>query len=295
MTCEEIHFGPVWFIPGVNRGRYPHCNSLYIHGPGIVIDPASDEKRLLELRDREGVNEVWLSHWHEDHIAYLDLFPGATVRICRRDAPPLEDLETLLDWYDLSEPHRGYWRRALLDTFRYRPRRVDAYLAEGDSFSFAATTVQVIETPGHTPGHLAFYFPEQEALFLGDYDMTSFGPWYGDRHSSIEDTLASLRRLRRLPARRWIAGHESGVFTDNADERWRRYEGVIHEREANLLALLARPHNMREIVEAWLIYKKPREPVAFFEFGERALSMKHLERLMARGLVAERDGRYVRV
>ncbi|HNY73581.1 MAG TPA: MBL fold metallo-hydrolase [Syntrophales bacterium] len=293
MGCEEIHFGPVWFIPGVNRGRYPYCHSLYIQGPGIIIDPASDEKRLLEIRDLEGVNEVWLSHWHEDHITYLDLFPGAAVRICRRDEPPLGDLEILLDWYNLSEPHRDHWRQVLTETFRYRPRRADAYLTEGDVHSFATTTVQVIGAPGHTPGHLAFYFPEQEVLFVGDYDMTSFGPWYGDRNSSIEATISSLRRLREIPARTWITGHDTGVFTDNADERWRRYEDIIYQREANLLNLLARPHNLQEIVAAWLIYKKPREPLAFFEFGERALNVKHLDRLMEKGLVVERNGRYV--
>jgi len=128
---------------------------------------------------------------------------------------------------------------------------------------------------------------------VGDYDMTSFGPWYGDRNSSIEATISSLRRLREIPARTWITGHDTGVFTDNADERWRRYEDIIHQREANLLNLLARPHNLQEIVAAWLIYKKPREPLAFFEFGERALNVKHLDRLMEKGLVVELNGRYV--
>ena len=71
---RETHFGPVWFIPGKNRGRYPHCHSIYIDGPGILIDPSSDRERLKQLRERDGVNAIWLSHWHEDHIMDLDLF-----------------------------------------------------------------------------------------------------------------------------------------------------------------------------------------------------------------------------
>lgn len=295
MNSEERHFGPVWFIPGVNRGRYPYCHSVYIRGPGIIIDPASDEKRLRELRDQEGVNEVWLSHWHEDHITYLDLFPGAALKICRSDEPPLQDLEILLDWYDLPLPHRDYWRQVLRETFRYRPRRAAAHLNPGDVHDFGTAVVEVIGAPGHTPGHLAFHFPAQGVLFLGDYDLSPFGPWYGDRHSSIEDTLASLHRLQEVPARVWLTGHDAGIFTDNDPRRWRQYEDIIHRREENLWNFLAQPHNLREIVSAWLIYKRPREPLAFFEFGERALTVKHLERLLKNGMVTESDGYFTRV
>jgi hypothetical protein len=35
---EEKHFGPVWFILGETGGRYPFCHSVYIDGPGILID-----------------------------------------------------------------------------------------------------------------------------------------------------------------------------------------------------------------------------------------------------------------
>ncbi len=37
-------------------------------------------------------------------------------------------------------------------------------------------------------------------LFLGDYDLTRFGPWYGDVYSSIEDTIISISRLKKIPA-----------------------------------------------------------------------------------------------
>ena len=69
---QEQNFGPVRFIPGQSQGRYPFCNSIYIEGAKILIDPASDRERLLRLRDQEGVAAVWLSHWHEDHITDLE-------------------------------------------------------------------------------------------------------------------------------------------------------------------------------------------------------------------------------
>ena len=71
---EEKSFGPIRFIPGINRGKYPYCHSLYIEDAKILIDPASDRERLKRLREEVGVEQVWLSHWHEDHFMDLDLF-----------------------------------------------------------------------------------------------------------------------------------------------------------------------------------------------------------------------------
>jgi len=293
MAQEEKHFGPVWFIPGVNRGRYPYCHSVYIAGAGILIDPASDADRLRELDKQEGVREIWLSHWHEDHIAFIDLFPEVRIRISSLDEPPLTDLDVLLDWYDLKHPHREHWREVIKQTFNYRPHRADGYLTAGEVVPLGETTVEIIGAPGHTPGHLAFFFREQEILFLGDYDMTSFGPWYGDLYSSIEDTISSLHTLKKVPARTWFTGHDAGIFSDRAAERWQQYENIIYQREERILALLAQPRTMDEIVQAWTVYGKPREPLAFFEFGERALAGKHVEWLEKKGAVKEANGVYV--
>ena len=52
---------------------------------------------------------------------------------------------------------------------------------------------------------------------------------------------------------------------------------------------------MKDIVNAWIVYRKPREPEAFFAFAEEALMRKHIERLMIKGDVAEMEAGYVRV
>ena len=51
---------------------------------------------------------------------------------------------------------------------------------------------------------------------------------------------------------------------------------------------------MEEIVEACIIYGRPREPKAFFELGERALTKKHLERLTRLGKIFQEGDRYIR-
>jgi len=288
-------FGPVLFVPGERGGRYPFCNSLYIEEAGIVIDPASDRACLADLRDRGAVRTVWLSHFHEDHFADLDLFEHLPIGISEEDAPPMKSLEGLLDRYGITDPtDRTYWGRVFVDRFRFRPRVPSFFFREGDTCDVGGDTVQVLATPGHTPGHVSLLFRRSGILFLGDYDLSDFGPWYGDASSSIEDTLSSIRRLRNTDASLWISSHERGILENPPGSLWDRYEDVVHERERKLLAFLSRPRTFGEIVQAWIAYGKPREPARFYEFAEGALMGKHLERLVKRGWVHERGGRYVR-
>ena len=291
--AEEKHFGPVWFIPGANKGRYPFCNSVYVESAGVVIDPGSDRERLSALAAGPGVRAVWLSHWHEDHFMHLDLFDHLPFCIHEDETPPLTDPEIFMDWYGIDNPEfRDYWRQALRDTFHYKPRKPAQTFAGVETVDLGGLTVEVIHVPGHTPGHLAFFFKDPRVLFMSDYDLTPFGPWYGDRDSSIEDTIESVERLRELPARVWLTGHEGGVFEEFPAEQFDRYLAVVREREEKLLDFLREPRAMDEIVNQWIVYRKPREPRAFFEYGEKALMTKHLERLKRAKKVAELDGRY---
>ncbi|MGD2127130.1 MAG: MBL fold metallo-hydrolase, partial [Desulfobacteraceae bacterium] len=283
---EERHFGPVWFIPGENRGRYPFCHSIYVEDAGVLIDPASNRGSLVHLRENSMVKTVWLSHAHEDHFMHLDLFDDIPLCISAPDAPPVSDVEILMDYYGLDNEYRDYWRAFFKEQFHFRPRKPTRLLKGGEIVDLGTVTVEVISSPGHTPGHLAFFFREPEALFLGDYDLTRFGPWYGDVYSSIEDTISSVRRLRKIAAKVWLTSHETGVFEQEPGEIWDQYLGVITEREEKLLDLLEKPRTLQEITAAWIIYGRPREPKAFFEFGEKAHMKKHLERLMNQGVVA---------
>jgi hypothetical protein len=43
--CER-RFAPVRFLPGPNRGKYPHCHCVYVEGAGLLIDPGADRERL---------------------------------------------------------------------------------------------------------------------------------------------------------------------------------------------------------------------------------------------------------
>jgi len=292
---EDRTFGPIRFLAGENRGRYPFCHSLYIEGAGVLIDPASSLERLLRLRAEEEVKMIWLSHWHEDHFMHLDLFDDLPLWVSLEDAPPLADLDVLMTWYELNEEEKQVWGPLLLEQFHFRPRKPVRYLVDGELIHLGGLSVEVIATPGHTPGHLSFFFREPSVLFAGDYDLTRFGPWYGDLFSDIDETRASIERLRDVPAHVVLTGHETGVFLDPPEELWRQYASVIAEREKKLLTLLEKPRTLEEIVAACIIYGRARAPKAFFTFGERVHMTKHLEHLQKRGVVFLSNGLYHRL
>ncbi len=296
MNTKAPKLGPVSVITGMNRGRYPYCHSVYIEEAGVLIDPGSDRERLQKIKQDKGFRMVWLSHWHEDHFMHLDLLQDLPIWMNENDAPPLADTEVFLDWYGIKNKNeRAYWRTELKEKFHFRPRKPTRFLRDGETIDLGNLTVEVILTPGHSPGHLAFFFREPQILFLGDYDLTPFGPWYGDRYSSIEQTIDSIKILKEIPAKIWLTSHETGVFEETAEDLFDQYLGVIQSREDKLLDFLSRPRTMKEIVGAWIVYGRKREPKEFYEFGERTNMQKHLEKLLAQDVIAFDGERYCRI
>jgi hydroxyacylglutathione hydrolase len=290
----ERTFGPIRLIPGENNGKYPFCHSVFVEEAGILIDPGSDRKILTRLKEESAVRSIWLTHWHEDHFTHLDLFEDLPLFISEADAPMLSDMELFLDGYGVEDEQQiRFWREILLEKFHFKPRTPTGFLQDGQRIELGGVTAQVLLTPGHTPGHLAFYFEEPGVLFLGDYDLTKFGPWYGDRASSIPETIASVRRLRQIPATVWLTSHGTGVFEEDPGQLWENFLGVIEERENRLIDFLNLPRTIEDIVNAWIVYRKSREPKELYEFAERAIISKHIDLLKEKSLIVEDGTRYV--
>jgi len=287
-------FNKVIFVPAKNNGKYPHCHSLFIDDDvKVIIDPASDKKRLQALKNEKGVDVIINSHYHEDHFRYNHLFPDAELYVPREDSPCFQSLDKLLEFYgtlgtELEEQFRIY----MVDMFHFRERTPSIEFVNGDTFNFGTTTVEIVHTPGHTPGHSCLFFKEEELLFLADIDLTSFGPWYGDACSDLDKTIVSIKLIRDFPARTFVTAHGEGIIQGSIAKKADAFLRVINQRENALLDFLKEPRTMDEIVNKWIIYKKPREPVKSFEFGERGMMKKHVDRLVASGTVVYNEGRY---
>jgi hydroxyacylglutathione hydrolase len=84
---------------------------------------------------------------------------------------------------------------------------IDVEVRDGDSYDLGAARSEIFFVPGHTRGHIAFWFPESDALFCGD---TLFVMGCGRLFEGTPDQMwKSLSRLRALPdATRIFCGHE---------------------------------------------------------------------------------------
>lgn len=296
MNDVLVRFGPVTFIKGSKGGRYPFCHSIYIEDAGVIIDPASDLEQMEQISRSGWAESIWLSHWHEDHIMYLNLFEGVPIWMHEADAPPIEQTEKFIDWYvppgDRFKKMREEWRVMLFEMFNYRERKVTRFLEDGEIIDLGCVTVEVIHSPGHSRGSLSFYFREPQILFLGDTDLTPFGPWYGDLVSNIDDIYRTVDRLRNIPAKVWLTSHEQGIFESDPGLLWDDYLQVIQGREDRLLGFLKEPKTLVEIANHWIVYGKPKKPVDMFLAIEEISMAKHLDRLIEKNIVVQDEDRY---
>jgi len=292
----ERRIGCVSVLFGERGGKYPQGNSLVVTGrrESLVIDPSLG---LLLRRDRlPRVDGVLNSHCHEDHIAGNHLFPAVPWRLHEADLPGIRSLDGLMAIYGYPDPIGSEFRRVVVEQFHFAPRPEASGFRDGEIFDLGGARIRVIHAPGHTRGHCFFWIEPDDVLYLADVDLSSFGPYYGDAWSDLEDFERTLARLRPLAPRHWATFHHVGVI-DTRDaflERLDRFEAVIADRERRLLAYLRdAPRSLAEIARHRFVYR-PQDAVPFAEVVEARSMAQHLARLAGQGRVREVEpGRYL--
>jgi glyoxylase-like metal-dependent hydrolase (beta-lactamase superfamily II) len=288
----DRRIGPhVPLLGGLRAGKYPHGNSLLVEGreESLLIDPS------LSLSDRgtlPRVDRVINSHSHEDHIAGNYLFPSVPCHVHELDLLGLRSLDGMLTIYGYPGPASDYFRQALAAEFHYRPRADAEGFADARLFDLGGVTVRVIHAPGHTRGHSCLAIEPDGVLYLGDIDLTSFGPYYGDAWSSLADFERSLAAVAALEARHYATFHHIGVIDERDAFRSRldRFTAVIRTREQRLLEFLAEPRTLDEIVAHRFVYR-PGDVVIYADAVELRSMTQHLERLIDGGRVREVEAR----
>ncbi len=296
---EELKIGPVRVLFGRGGGKYPHGNTLLVEGTQqtIVIDPS------LALHERAAppprADRVLLSHCHEDHLAGVALYPETPVALHAADALGLRSLDGLMEIYGMDGPIAGVFREELVRTFHYRARPDAVDLVADEVLDLGGVRLRVLHTPGHTRGHSCFRIDWEggSLLYLGDVDLSSFGPYYGDAWSDLGDFERSLARLRHEEAIWYATFHHIGVLKGQEAflERLDRFTAKIQQRESRLIGFLAEPHSLEEVAAHRFIYR-PGDNVPWAESTERRSMAMHIERLVETGRVAEVEpGRWRRV
>ena len=293
----DFEKGRIKFIHG---GRYPHCHSVFIDDERrALIDAASNEQTLLAIQRERPVQVLINSHGHEDHLLYNHLFPEAEFWVHEADAHVFEHVQNLIDCYgeEVEETERQRWADFLINTCHYVPRRSDRFLRHGEVIEFGEVRMEVVHTPGHTPGHCAFYFPQERILFTADLDLVKAGPYYGDVASSLEDTVESLNLLKSYPCDIYLTSHGKGIYEGDGIHIDRYLASIRHREEALVEFLRTGPRTLDDITDLGIIYG-PRK--AFLGPGdlsvsERSMMEKHLDSLIGRGVVRQEGDHFLYV
>jgi hydroxyacylglutathione hydrolase len=156
--------------------QFPCLNDNY----GFLIhDPISGETAAIDTPDADRyrveleaagwkLTQIWNTHWHPDHAGGNMTLKAATGA---RISGPAGEAD--------------------------RIQGLDRVLVEGDTVSLGAVQAEVIDVPGHTSGHIAFYLPAISTAFVGD---TLFALGCGRLFEGTPDQMwASLSKLKALP------------------------------------------------------------------------------------------------
>jgi glyoxylase-like metal-dependent hydrolase (beta-lactamase superfamily II) len=175
----------------------------------VIFDAPNDTTHSLVLQAQErgwDVIGLWLTHGHIDHIAdhavVTAAFPRVKVLIHQLDEPKLRNPNSM---YPVP--------------FVTPARSADAYVTDGQTLMIGDNEVRVIHTPGHSPGHVAFYMPGEDVVIGGDLILMGAVGRTDFPDCSDPDLQQSLRTLMKLPGKTQLLpghGHPSTLAEEAA-------------------------------------------------------------------------------
>ena len=205
-----------------STGGHVHA-FLLDDGEGLtLIDTLfdTDARRVLDRisaigKSVEDLKRIVLTHAHRSHLgglATLKNLSGATVYSHPWEADIVQGERVAQPISPVPMRPLGiYWRvyylqfGAALGRGKHPPCPVDATLEDGDTVG----PVRVLHTPGHTPGHLAFWWPERRVLIAGDAIATYpvFAPGWPVFTLNPTQHRVSLNRMAELDPEVLAVGH----------------------------------------------------------------------------------------
>jgi hydroxyacylglutathione hydrolase len=124
----------------------------------LIVDPGDEADKLIAAIDALGVelDAILLTHTHFDHVgavAPVARATGAEVWVPKIEAFVLADIMKFVPWPGFG-PYESY--------------DAEHELEGGERLELAGFDIDVLSTPGHSPGHVTFSIPDEGAIFSGD-------------------------------------------------------------------------------------------------------------------------------
>jgi len=294
IMSQPISFGPVTVFPGDKNGKYPDGNQVLVRGREALAAFDTPLSTFLQPERLNGVDLVILGHVHEDHVCALGQIPHVPVHAPEEDAPALRSLDGLMDHYGYGPDVTAIMRRHVREHFHFAPRPDASGYRDAQVWDLGGVTVHAWHMPGHTGGHSVLLVEPDGIAFIGDIDLSGFGPYYGDACSDLARFLVTLERMQSLPAKVWITSHHKGVVTEAGQMRTllARFRERIFEREKAIAqALMGGGKTLAELVAQRFLYP-PGYHEIFVDDVEAKTIREHLKLLIAGGKVVEEGGRF---
>jgi hydroxyacylglutathione hydrolase len=127
-------------------------------GEALIVDPGDEAPRILHAVNELGltIEGILVTHCHFDHIgavAPVAEATGAPVWVSEIERPVLADIMSYVPFAGFG-PYESY--------------EADHTLKGGETLELAGFEIDVLFTPGHSPGHLTYSIPDEQAIFSGD-------------------------------------------------------------------------------------------------------------------------------
>ncbi|HIT28373.1 MAG TPA: MBL fold metallo-hydrolase [Candidatus Faecousia gallistercoris] len=206
-TTESLD-GDTYVLSEDRHWEHTHCYLLNGSARSLLVDTGlgiGDLSGLVRgLTDRPVVAVATHAHW--DHIGGHSGFPCFYVHEAEQKwldgAFPLPLAQVRAMVADCDSLPRDF-RPETYTIFQGTPDRV---LQDGDEIDLGGRRLQVLHTPGHSPGHMCFWEAERGYLFTGDlvYMGTLFASYPSTDPAAY---LTSLKRVAALPVKRVFPGH----------------------------------------------------------------------------------------
>jgi glyoxylase-like metal-dependent hydrolase (beta-lactamase superfamily II) len=287
----------IYVVHARSGGRFPYSNSILItedNGANTLIDTGCGIETLNEIKQRIRVSSVINSHTHPDHSAGNWVFKG----IAKSINVPKEGFETSGNMTALSErlAEPGwlaeYWRDFVSRVMNFRNCEPTDSFNSQTHFRFGEISLLPIYTPGHTIDHYCFYEPNKKVLFSFDYDLTSFGPWYGHRESSISAFKESIEKLKGLDVGTLVSGHREIIRSD-IKKRLGDFGTKFDERSEKILGMLTLSgKTIAQLVNEAPIYGKYPYAEPLLRYWEGNMIRKHLDELVDQGRAVRAGEQY---
>ena len=295
MDAAVIRHGPVSVFPGEKSGKYPDGNQVMVRGADTLV--AFDTPLVADRLGRALLDAdlVVLGHVHEDHMAGLRRLRHAPVYVHEADVEAARSWEGLSRHYGYAPEVLAAMRTKIEREFHYAPRPDAQAYRDGASWDLGGgVTVRAFHMPGHTRGHCVLLVEPGGIAFIGDIDLSSFGPYYGDATSSLADFRRTLEAVKTIPAKVWITSHHKGVITDRDTflALLQAFASRLDTREEAIAEhLRQRPSTLVELAAHRFVYPRDRDDL-YYADAERRTIEQHLEALARAGRAIDEGGRW---